>query len=78
MHTAIRMKTRVESAESIVLRFPELRKLIGREVEIMVLIDGELEDSSKPSKAVRNSSHVAGSIILDEEAVKRLFSHRFE
>ena len=75
--TVIRLKTTVTS-ETLSLTFPELRKLIGREIEIMILISGEIEDSSMPTRAVQNSAHVAGSFVLDEEAVQRLLSNRFK
>ena len=77
MHTAIRLKTTVTS-ENLVIHFPELRKLVGREIEIIVLVEGEIEDSTVPPKALQNSPHIAGSIVLDEEAVERLFNNRFK
>ena len=77
MHTAIRLKHNVES-DKIVLSFPEIRKLKGREIEILILVEGELEDSSVPPRALQNSAHVAGSVILDQEAMERLMESRFK
>jgi len=77
METAIRLKKRVDS-DTLTIQFPELRKLIGREVEIIILIEGEIEDSSIPPKALQNSSHVAGSSKLDEEAIQKLLENRFK
>ncbi|NLP01408.1 MAG: hypothetical protein GX089_02855 [Fibrobacter sp.] len=76
MHTAIVIKQKVNS-DKIVLSFPEIRKLIGREVEIIVLVEGEIEDSSVPPRALQNSGHVAGSVVLDEEAMKQILANRF-
>jgi hypothetical protein len=76
MHTAIVLKQKVNS-EKIVLSFPEIRKLIGREVEIIVLVEGEIEDSSVPPRALQNSGHVAGSVVLDEEAMQQILANRF-
>jgi pentose-5-phosphate-3-epimerase len=77
MQTAIRLKQKVTS-EKLVLSFSELKKLIGREIEIIILVDGEIEDSSVPPKALQNSSHVAGSVILDKEAMQQLMDSRFK
>lgn len=77
METAIRLKQKVTSDE-LTLSFPELRKLIGREIEIIVLVEGEIEDSSNPPKALQNSPHVAGSLILDQEAMRQLLDSRFK
>ena len=76
MHTAIVIKQKVNS-DKIVLSFPEIRKLIGREVEIIVLVEGEIEDSSVPPRALQNSGHVAGSVVLDEEAMQQILANRF-
>ncbi len=76
MHTAIVIRQIVNS-EKIVLSFPEIKKMIGREVEIIVLVEGELEDSTVPPKALQNSGHVAGSVILDEEAMQQILDNRF-
>ena len=76
MHTAIRLKQKVTS-DNIILTAPEIAKLVGREVEIMILVEGELDRSSTPPKGLRNSTHVAGSIILDEEAMADLLRDRF-
>ena len=76
MHTAIRLKQKVTS-DKLVISIPEIAKLNGREVEIIILVDGELENTSIPPKAIQNSSHVAGSIVLDEEAMQELMKTRF-
>lgn len=76
MHTAIRLKQKVTS-DKIVISIPEIAKLNGREVEIIILVDGELENTSTPPKAIQNSSHVAGSIVLDQEAMQELMKTRF-
>jgi pentose-5-phosphate-3-epimerase len=76
MHTAIRLKQKITS-DKLVISIPEIAKLNGREVEIIILVDGELENSSIPPKAIQNSSHVAGSIVLDEEAMQELMKTRF-
>ncbi|NLG17004.1 MAG: hypothetical protein GX556_06695 [Fibrobacter sp.] len=75
MHSAIVIKQIVNS-EKIVLSFPEIKKMIGREVEIIVLVEGELEDSTVPPRALQNSGHVAGSVILDEEAMRQILENR--
>jgi hypothetical protein len=76
MQTAIRLKQKVTS-EKIVISIPEIAKLNGREIEIIILVDGELENTSIPPKAIQNSGHVAGSIVLDEEAMQELMRSRF-
>jgi hypothetical protein len=76
MQTAIRLKQKVTS-DKLVISIPEIAKLNGREVEIIILIDGEFENTSIPPKAIQNSSHVAGSIVLDEEAMQELMRSRF-
>lgn len=75
MQTAIRLKQKVTS-DKIVLSAPEISRMIGREVEILILVDGEL-DNSAPPKGLKNSGHVAGSLILDEEAMQELLKNRF-
>lgn len=50
--------------------------MIGREVEIMILVDGELEHTAPP-KGIRNSTHIAGSFVLDEEAMQEILKNRF-
>jgi hypothetical protein len=75
MYTAVRLQQRVQE-DTIIITFPELRKLKGRELEIIIMVEGEIEDSSKPPRAVQNSPHVAGSIVLDEEAVREYLNRR--
>lgn len=75
MQTAIRLKQKVTS-DKIVLSAPEISRMIGREVEILILVDGELDHPSPP-KGIKNSGHVAGSLILDEEAMEELLRNRF-
>lgn len=75
MQTAIRLKHKVTS-DKIVLTAPEIAKMIGREVEIMILVDGELEHTAPP-KGIRNSTHIAGSFVLDEEAMQEILKNRF-
>jgi hypothetical protein len=76
MHTAIRLKQKITS-DKLTISTPEIAKLNGKEVEIILLVEGELEETSTPPKAIQNSSHVAGSIILDEEAMQELLNSRF-
>ena len=76
MQTAIRLKQRVRS-EKIVISHHELKELIGKDVEIIILVNEENEDTFPP-RALQNSSHVAGSFILDEEAMKQLLESRFK
>lgn len=75
MHTAIKLKHKVTS-DKITISLPEIKKLIGREIEILILVEGEIEDSSSPPRALQNSPHVAGSLILDEEAVQKIMENR--
>lgn len=76
MQTALRVKQRVRS-EKIVINHPELKDLIGKDVEIIILASDEHEDSTPP-RALQNSAHMAGSFILDEEAMKQLLESRFK
>lgn len=76
MFTAIRLRHRPET-DTIVISIPELRKLKGREVEIIIMVEGELEDSSVPPKTVQVSSHTPGSLHLDEEAIREFLRSRF-
>lgn len=76
MQTAIRLKQKITS-DKLILSTPEISKLNGKEVEIILLVEGEIEDTSAPPKAIQNSSHVAGSIVLDEEAMQELLNSRF-
>lgn len=75
MQTAIRLKQKVTS-DKIVLTAPEISKMIGREVEIIILVDGELDHHTQ-SKGIKNSSHIAGSFVLDEEAMQEILKNRF-
>ena len=59
MYTAVRLRQKVVE-DKIIITFPELRKLKGRDLEIIIMVEGEIEDSSMPPRAVRNSTHVAG------------------
>lgn len=76
MQTAIRLKQRVRS-ENIVISHHELKDLIGKDVEIIILANDDQEESIPP-RALQNSAHVAGSFILDEEAMKQLLESRFK
>ncbi len=75
MHTAIKLKQKVTS-DKITISIPEIAKLNGREIEIIILVEGEIEDATNPPKAIQNS-HVAGSLILDEEAMQEILNNRF-
>jgi hypothetical protein len=75
MQTAVRLKLKVTS-DKIILSAPEISRMIGREVEVIILVDGELDQTSPP-KGLKNSGHVAGSLILDEEAMQELLKNRF-
>ncbi|HEX2957434.1 MAG TPA: hypothetical protein VHO70_11410 [Chitinispirillaceae bacterium] len=76
MYTAIRLKLRTEN-DTIVISFPELRKLRGRDLEVIIMVEGEIEDSSLPPRAVQNSKHIPGAALLDEEAVIEYLRTRF-
>lgn len=76
MQTAIRLKQKVTS-ETLTISIPEIEKLIGREVEIILLVDGHVDESAAPTKAFQNSRHIAGSFVLDEEAMQQMLSSRF-
>ena len=76
MQTALRLKQRVRS-EKMVINHKDLKELIGKEVDIIILTNDESEESFPP-RALQNSSHVAGSFILDEEAMKQLLESRFK
>jgi len=43
----------------------------------MVLVDGIIDDGSEPPKGIQNSPHVAGSYVLDQEALQQLLDNRF-
>ncbi len=76
MQTAIRLKQKVRS-DKITISHPELKEFIGKEVEIIILVNSD-NDSYFPPRALQNSTHVAGSFILDEEAMKQLLESRFK
>lgn len=76
MYTAIKLKYRIEN-DTIVISFPELRKLRGRDLEIIIMVEGEIEDSTMPPRAVQNSKHIPGAAMLDEEAVREYLKARF-
>ncbi len=77
MQTALRLKKTVCS-KSVTLELPEFEQLLGKEIEIIVLVDGTIDDGSEPPKGIQNSPHVAGSYILDEEALQQLLDNRFK
>lgn len=76
MQTAIRLKQRVRS-EKLTISHHDLKELIGKDVEIIILVDDDTEDSLPP-RALQNSAHIAGSFILDEEAMRQLLESRFK
>jgi hypothetical protein len=76
MYTAIRLRHRPEN-DTIIISIPELRKLKGRDLEIIIMVEGELEDTTVPPKAIQNSSHTPGSTHLDEEAIREFLKSRF-
>jgi hypothetical protein len=76
MQTALRIKQRVRS-EKLVITHNEIKDLIGKDVEIIILVNDENSESSPP-RALQNSPHVAGSFILDEEAMRQLLESRFK
>lgn len=76
METAIRLKQKINS-EKLVISTPEIRKLIGQEVEILILVKGSVDGEGTPPKALQNSPHVAGSVILDQEAMLQMLENRF-
>ncbi len=76
METAIRLKQKINS-EKIVISNPEFKKLIGKEVEILILVKSETDEEGMPPKALQNSPHVAGSVILDQEAMRQMLESRF-
>ena len=75
MQSAIRIKQRIRS-EKLVISHKDLKELIGKDVEIIILVNNENEESFPP-RALQNSAHVAGSFILDEEAMRQLLESRF-
>ncbi len=76
MQTAIRLKQRVRS-ENLVINHHDLKDLIGKDVEIIILANDDNEDAFPP-RALQNSAHVAGSFILDEDAMRQLLESRFK
>jgi len=76
MQTAIRLKQRVRS-DKLTITHPELKDLIGKDVEIIIIANDENEEAIPP-RALQNSAHMAGSYILDEEAMKQLLESRFK
>ena len=76
-HSAFRIRKTIDSTR-IIIDEPQLENLIGKEVEIIILVEGDVNEGKKPSKSLQNSNHVAGSIILDEEAVKEMIQNRFK
>ncbi|MDR2727499.1 MAG: hypothetical protein LBB56_00050 [Chitinispirillales bacterium] len=74
MHTAFRVKATVNSSK-LEIDIPELELISGREVEVIILAKGIVDDGSKPSEGRQNSSHVAGSIILDDEALRQILGN---
>jgi hypothetical protein len=75
MQSAIRLKQKVRS-EKLVISHHDLKDLIGKDVEIIILANDENEEAFPP-RALQNSAHVAGSFILDEEAMRQLLESRF-
>ena len=75
MQSAIRLKQKVRS-EKLVISHHDLKDLIGKDVEIIILANDENEETFPP-RALQNSAHVAGSFILDEEAMRQLLESRF-
>jgi len=76
MQTAIRLKQHVRS-EKLVITHHELKELIGKDVEILIIANDETEEAAPP-RALQNSAHIAGSYVLDEEAMKQLLESRFK
>lgn len=76
METAIRLKQKINS-EKLVISSPEIKKLIGQEVEILILVKGSVDGEGAPPKALQNSPHIAGSVILDQEAMLQMLENRF-
>lgn len=76
METAIRLKQKINQ-EKLIISSPEFKKLIGKEVEIIILVKADIEEETVPPKALQNSQHIAGSVILDQEAMKQMLENRF-
>jgi len=73
MHTTFRAKTTIHSSK-LELDVPGLELITGREAEVIIITKGIVEDGSKPSEGRKNSSHAAGSIILDDEALRYILA----
>jgi hypothetical protein len=76
MEKAIRLKQKINS-EKIVISSPEIKRLIGQEVEILILVKDSVDEDGTPPKALQNSPHIAGSLILDQEAMQQMLESRF-
>jgi len=76
METAIRLKQKINS-EKLVISSPEIKRLIGQEVEILILVKDSVDEDGTPPKALQNSPHIAGSLILDQEAMQQMLESRF-
>ncbi|NLE00026.1 MAG: hypothetical protein GX640_09130 [Fibrobacter sp.] len=77
MDTAIRFKQKINS-DKLVISSSEFKKLIGKEVEIIILCQSDTEEDMLPPKALLNSPHVAGSVSLDQEAMLQMMQNRFK
>ena len=75
IHTAFRVKTVVNSSK-LEIEVPGLELILGREVEVIIIANGIVDDGSKPSEGRQNSPHVAGSIVLDDEALSYILAER--
>jgi|AGTN01.1.fsa_nt_gi hypothetical protein len=76
METVLRIKQKINS-EKLTVSAPEIRKLQGKEVEILIIFKDSLDEESVPTKAVQNSTHIAGSLVLDQEAMREMLESRF-
>jgi hypothetical protein len=63
---AVRIRKRVDSET---IHLPELRPMIGKEVEIIVL---EEQSTSVPGQDFSKLDEIAGKIDLDDDAINRL------
>lgn len=75
--TTFKIKKVIDS-ENFQINLPELSKFLGKEAEILIILEGNEEVVENPSPTVQNSKHVAGSVILDEEAILKIFENRFK
>jgi hypothetical protein len=77
---AVRMRARVES-ETLTLTSPDLRPMIGREVEVIVLEEARPADPVQPVPATSESTpydalfELAGQGVVDPEAFRRQREH---